>query len=248
MRLRSLAPLLLACGVGIGIGYFWKSTTALSPQAAAAAARPLATSVAPPASSQVLVPAKSTAPEHSLGPWQQLISRDSTLGSLQRQGWLAGLLASGLTVAEALLKMESLPEDQREPFAVELAKVWLEKSAPEAAEFVQALGDSPVRPSVTENLLETWSRRDPAQAAAWAWQQRPVCSHGPAMVLQRWASEDAPNASAWLVTIPPGPEREQMAVLLAEKLLETDPTAARGWIDSLQDPAAQENLRQRLAE
>jgi len=211
---------------------------------AAVAVRTQASSVTPPLAGWT----KASAPPNQTGRarWASLTKNEHPLAARQREGVIAEMLMTGLDAAAMQAEAASQPPEDQEIFVRETTRVWLEEDPNKASHFVDTMSPGPLRKAGTEELAVAWAKRDPAQASQWAWDQREHHPDAAGMALHQWASQDAPNASAWLATIPVSPQREAMAVLLIESLIQQDPAAARSWIQSLPDPATRQNMLQRL--
>ncbi|MEK7949524.1 hypothetical protein [Luteolibacter soli] len=161
---------------------------------------------------------------------------------------LATAVAAGMTAKETPAAIfewaQSLDAKTGGNAALRLAIIsWASTKPAEAADAIDQAAPERRLPLATA-LAETWSRNDPAAAAAWAASypgndQKTLVRE----VIQQWAGSEPREAYAWLATLPAGGSRDEGISYMLIRESSSDPASLVPWIELLSTPELQKEKR-----
>jgi hypothetical protein len=117
---------------------------------------------------------------------------------------------------------------------------------PAALELASSIGDKPGQQAVN-SVLDAWTRKEPAAAAAWAVAQLENESYL-ATVGFMWAGKDEKAAREWVLALAPGTAKDQLVLGGVRNIAQSSqPLRAEPWIVEISDPSKQAEAYGELA-
>lgn len=167
-------------------------------------------------------------PEASFAAIQQ---RPNLLQNAEVVSGLARGMA-GNPLLETVKWSDNLPVEQRERFKVAALGFAAEKQPRAVAQFLAAQPSAST--AVYQKVGNALARLDASEAKSWSLRQTgKVGEAAVAGVVKGLARADAEAASAWLISLPPGPSRNAGIKVLVDEISESDPAAAAQWKKAL---------------
>ena len=148
--------------------------------------------------------------------------------------------AKNFTEAEAWIK--SLPADQQDAAMASAIRSLASKDPQLASQKVAAMADGDAKSRAISEIVDSWSRENPKDAAAWLTTQgTDTNSRAMRDLIGNWARQDDAGALAYLTAQPAGEARDQATQSYVWSNRSSDPKAVIGLAESITD----ENDRQR---
>ncbi len=153
-----------------------------------------------------------------------------------------------LLAAKQSIELMSDP-DLRSDLLGELVDVWADSAPEDAAAYVASLGDEATSQQKTA-LARSWSRIDPAAAAAWLDSldpSDPSVSRAARDVVREWARYDLSASAEWLNSRPASPELDRAVASYTYHAVQEDPASAMAWAESVDSDRMKGYLQMRVA-
>jgi hypothetical protein len=144
--------------------------------------------------------------------------------------------------------MDSVPNGERKGhFASTLAREWAQTDLVAAREWVQSL-DPATSGQALRGLLHTWSREDPAAAAAFVEEYPPSEALSDALheLAGRWAEKDLSAAATWASNQSDHENRSRALEAVAGKWAESDPQSAAAFAATVENPRARGEMLENI--
>jgi hypothetical protein len=97
-----------------------------------------------------------------------------------------------------------------------------------------------------KDVLDRWSNKDPAAAAAWV-QQQPLKAVYLERVALRWVPKDLSGATQWVNSLSESLAKDQMLVRVVVNIQDQNPKVAVAWIEGISDEAKRNDAYRALA-
>ena len=146
---------------------------------------------------------------------------------------------------------QQIPEEERGPALKEVVKVWAESGRiKEAAEFILTLPVDRDSDDAVNAIAFQMARENPQAALSWvnSLQNEERVKAGQNMVIGHWADRNYPAAKAFVMTKPPGKDRDDNLISLLTSQVGFDkvPDETYLLIESMDDPRRREEMVEAL--